>query len=244
MRCIISPMKRRFIFYLAATVLFFVLFTPTGAKTAYALDFPYIVIGDNVWLLDRTSGNRLFLLPSTYYARVDDIDEEYYYVTFNGVSGKVDRMSVSTIGYHTEAAGTMREIRIDLKYSYFTEIKLKSSLDGGVDYPVPVSASLVFLGKYPTDTDLWYYVKYNEYCGYVKAEFTSDPDITIAPFVPEEKPGIPDAEPTGSDKKDNSDLIKILVITGLSVAMIVLLIIIFRPRKKGVNKYYYEDTGG
>ena len=236
-------MKRRFIFYLAATVLLSLLFTPLWTRPAFALDFPYIVIGDNVWLLDRTGGNRLFLLPSTYYARVDDIDEEYYYVTFNGVSGKVDRMAVSTIGYHTEAAGTMREIRIDLKYSYFTEIKLKSSLDGGVDYPVPVSASLVFLGKYHTDTDLWYYVKYNEYCGYIKAEFTTDPDITIAPFVPEEKPGITDPGPAKVEEKGNADLIKILVITGLSVAMVILLIIIFRPRKKGVNKYYYEDTG-
>ena len=233
-------MKRRFFFIiLIATML---LSVPANNVCAYAVDKPYVVIGESIWLLDRSTGQRIFLLPETYYARVDDIDGEYYYVTFNGVAGKVDRSLVSSIGYHTEATGTMQEIRIDQKYSYFTEIKLKSSLDGtGEEILVPTDASLVFLGKYPTDSELWYYVGYNGSCGYVKAEFTSVKDIVIVPFVPEEKPA--EYTPEEPKKKDNAELVKILIITGLSVSVAVLLIIIFHPRKKGVNKYYYEDTG-
>ena len=135
---------------------------PNFAVTAYAVDNPYVVIGNNIWLLDRTNGQRIIILPETYYARVDNMDGEYYYVTFNGVAGKVERNSVSLIGYHTEATGTMQEIRIDPKYSYFTEIKLRDSLDGtGEEILVPTDASLVFLGEYPTEADEWYYVGYN-----------------------------------------------------------------------------------
>ena len=70
--------------------------------------------------------------------------------------------------------------------------------------------------------------------------------MTIPNFVPEEKPAEPTetpAEETTEVPPEESNLIKILVITGLGVALIVLLVIIFRPRKKGVNKYYYEDNG-
>lgn len=217
---------------------------PVAASFALAVDMPYVIIGENIWLMNKETGGKLFLLPETYYARVDNLDENYYYVTFNGVSGKVDKNSVSTIGYHTEASGTVQELRIDPKYNYFTEIKLKSSMDGASeDLPAPVSASFIFLGKYPL-TDMWYYVKYNDICGYIRAEFTTNPDISIPAFVPEEKPQEPTVdEPAAEQPKDNAKLVKILVITGLSVALVVLLILLFRPKKKGVNKYYYEDTG-
>lgn len=214
------------------------------APTACAVDLPYVVIGENIWLLNIDNGNKLFLLPETYYARVDNLDEYYYYVTFNGVSGKVARSSVSPIGYHTEATGTMQEVKIDSKYSDFTEIKLKSAMEGASeDLPVPVGESFIFLGKYPSN-EMWYYVKCNDVYGYLRAEFTTTPDITISDFVPEEKPSDEIEEPTvESDGGGNAKIVKILVITGLSVALVILLILIFRPRKKGVNKYYYEDTG-
>ncbi len=216
------------------------------APTAFAVDIPYVVIGENVWLLDVESGSRLFLLPETYYAKISDLDENFYYVTFNGVSGKIEKSLVSSIGYHTEAPGSMQEIKIDSKYAIFTEIKLKSTMDGNSeDIPVPVDGSFIFLGKYPL-TEMWYYIRYNEICGYVKADFTTNPDLTIPNFVPEEKPAEPTetpAEETTEVPPEESNLIKILVITGLGVALIVLLVIIFRPRKKGVNKYYYEDNG-
>lgn len=212
------------------------------APAVYAVDLPYVVIGEDVWLMNKETGGKLFLLPETYYARVDNLDENFYYVTFNGVAGKVERNSVSSIGYHTEATGTMQELRIDSKYSIFTEIKLKTSMEGGSEeVPVPVNGSFVFLGKYPL-TDMWYYVRYNEVCGYIRAEFTTVPEITIPAFVPQEKPSeIPPAEETEQPK--NNNLVKILVITGLSVALVVLLVLLFRPKKKGVNKYYYEDSG-
>ena len=50
----------------------------TVAPTAFAVDIPYVVIGENVWLLDVESGSRLFLLPETYYAKISNLDENFY----------------------------------------------------------------------------------------------------------------------------------------------------------------------
>ncbi len=213
----------------------------TAADFAYAADAPYIVIGEEVFLLDSETGRKLFLLPPTYYAVIDNMDEEFYYVTFNGVSGKVSKESVSVVGYHTVAPGTVQEIKIDSKYSVFTEIKLKETMEGkGEEYPVPTGESMFFLGKYPSE-EMWYYVKYNDKCGYLKAEYTTAPDISTGVFVPEEKEK-PAEAPTPPASSDSGNLTKILVITGVCVAVVAVIVIIFLPKKKGGNKYYYEDT--
>lgn len=213
-----------------------------GVATAYAADIPYVKIGADVWLLDMETGRKLFLLPETYYAVIDNIDGEYYCVTFNGVSGKVLRESVSVTGYHTTAPGTVQEIKIDIKYSVFTEIKLKSTLDGrSEEYPVPTSESMFFLGKYPTD-EMWYYVKYNDKCGYLKAEYTTQPNISLGTFTPVQ-PVVEEPEPSQTEPaEDNGNVTKILVITGVCFAVVAVLIIIFIPKKKRTGQYYYEDT--
>lgn len=231
---------------LCVTVIFIVLIAVfsafnTAVDFAYAADVPYIVIGEDVFLLDSETGRKLFLLPPTYYAVIDNMDEEFYYVTFNGVSGKVGKESVSVVGYHTVAPGTVQEIKIDSKYSVFTEIKLKETMEGkGEEYPVPTGESMFFLGKYPSE-EMWYYVKYNDKCGYLKAEYTTAPDISTGVFVPEEKEN-PATEPETPDSSDSGNLTKILVITGVCVAVVAVIVIIFLPKKKGGSKYYYEDT--
>jgi|GEM_PF-849464 hypothetical protein len=214
-------------------------------QTAFALDFPYIVVEGEVWLLDRSSGNRIFILPETYYAKIDNLDDNYYYVTFNGVQGKVDKSKVSSIGYHTTATGTIQDMQISEKYRIFTGIKLKSTMDSsGTDIEVPTNGTFIFLGKYPAD-DMWYYVKYNEICGYIRAEFTTQPNLVIPAFVPEQKPAPqPDENPDengGTKLEPSDDLIKILVISGLCVVLAVIIILIFRPGKNRKNRYYYEE---
>jgi len=224
-----------FVFFAAISAFF----VDIKTEVSHAADMPYVSIGENVWLLDIDTGRKLFLLPETYYAPLDNIDGEYYVVTFNGIKGKVNKDSVSVTGYHTTASGTVQEIKIDAKFQVFTAIKLKSVMEGaGEEYPVPTDASLYFIGKYPAEEN-WYYVRYNEVCGYIKAEYTTAPDLQIAPFVPEQPQQ--DNQPE-QPKSDDGNLTKILVITGVCVAAVVVLIIIFIPKKKGTGKYYYEDT--
>lgn len=208
------------------------------AEVAYAQEAPYVVIKENVWLLSIDNAQPLFLMPKTYYARIDTMDESYYYVTFNGVKGKVERASVSTVGYSGEVKSTMQEVLIQPKYHIFTEIKLNTSMSKGQEVAVPVTASLIFIGQYPAE-EMYYYVKYNEVCGYIKAEFTTNPNIIIAEFKPETSAENTATQPKATQK--NKELIKILVITGLCVVFVVLLIVIFKPIKGKKNRYYYEE---
>lgn len=234
-------MKKALIILIGLIVLTNIFCIPIELEGASAIDLPYVVIGKDLWLLNKNSGQRLFLLPESYYARIDNIDDTFYYITFNGVNGKVEKNLASTIGYHTEADGTMQELRVDAKYSMFTEIKLKSTMEGvSSDIPVPVDGSLIFIGKYPL-TEEWYYVKYDTNYGYIKAEFTNKSSLILNDFIPVIKPIDISGEETIEKPVSNNRVVKILVITGLSVVLIIILVVLFRPSKNNKHRYYYEE---
>ena len=235
-------MKKAKIIFATLAFVCVLFFYPHFGERAKAVDLPYVVVGKDLWLLEKTNGQRLFLLPESYYARIDNIDDTFYYITFNGVSGKVEKELASTIGYHTEADGTMQELRIDSRYSIFTEIKLKSSMEGSsVDIPVPVDGSLIFIGKYALSED-WYYVKYDNSYGYIKAEFTNKPKLEINTFIPKVKPAEITEEPVGeSEEPMEGKLVKILIITGLSVVLMIILICLRSPGRKNKRRFYYEE---
>ena len=218
------------------------------AVTAEAAGTPHVVVDGDVWLSDA-DGVRLFMLPDTYYARINNLDENYYYITFNGVSGKVNKNEVSTVGYHTQASGTLRDLIIAEEYSEFTAINLKSSPDigAGNSAEVPVDATLTFIGKYPTSAGMWYYVKYEQFYGYIRAERTSMPDLEIPAFVPEAEPEDTTASAPPSDNDEGGVLtalesreLQIVIIVGLAIPAVAIIILLFRP-KAGKRDKYYED---
>ena len=175
-----------------------------SAEAAKALTTPHIVIEGEVWLLDIESGKRLFLLPDTYYAAIKNMDENFYYVTFNGVEGKVEKQLVSTVGYHTQAAGTMQELKVHPQYGDFVTIALKTSMDSaGEDIHLPVNDSFIFLGLYPL-SEMWYCVMYQDKIGYIKAQRTTVPEMQIPEFAPEQPNGEDKGQPSGNDKKEKA----------------------------------------
>lgn len=208
---------------------------------AHAVNTPYVVIGEDIWLLDD-NGSKVFLLPETYYARIISMDDNYYYVSFNGVDGKIPKGSVSVVGYEGEVKNTATMIRIASEYSVFTEIKLKSKLEGdsNEDITVPTGEALTYLGSYKQGDVLWYFVCYGDKKGYVKSDYTDSKEMKFEKFVPisntSESPDVEKREKETEEK----DLPKILIIAGVSVVAIILLIIIFLPRKNKKHKYYYS----
>lgn len=238
-------MLRKFVLLLIIMVACLVYNVPL-ASASYALSTPHIIITDGVWLLDVDSGSRLFLLPETYYAQIDNMDNDFYYVTFNGVAGKVEKSIVSTVGYHTQATGTMQEIKIHSQYYDFKTIILKSSMDlSSTEIVVPVEESFIFLGLYPL-SEMWYCIRYNDNVGYIKASRTTLPQIEIAPFVPETEKGAEEpaqiikGETSGMDLS-NPSLLRILIIIGLSIPALLLIFLLFRPQKGKKTRYYYSE---
>lgn len=219
-----------------------------------AVSTPHIVIDGEVWLLDNDNGSRLFLLPNTYYAKIDNIDDNYYYISFNGICGKVDKTSVSTVGYHKQACGTLQELSIDPQFSDFKTICLKSSMDSSSqEILLPVEDSFIFLGEYP-QSEMWYCIKYNEKIGYIKASRTTVPSMEIQPFIPEieteENTNQNDTDTTidnGNPAEDpfdflnKNDTLRVLIIIGISIPALFLIFLLFRPTKKSKHRYYYEE---
>ena len=232
----ISSMKR--FLFVPLICAFFLVPTP---GVCYAQDTPYVVVEKDVWLLDA-DGERIFLLPETYYAPLVGIDETYYSVIFNGVSGKVPNAAVSVTGYHQEATGTAQTLHIAQQYSSFTALRLRPAPGASFtdDAPtVPIGEPFTYLGSYPTADGEWYYVCYGDAYGYVLADYC-DKKIDVFPFVPTEKESETTEEKTEEEAK-NDDLLKVLVIAGVAVTIIILLVVILIPKRGRKTRYYYES---
>jgi hypothetical protein len=225
----------------------FIALSISSVKFARAsTDAPHVVISGEVWMLDET-GAKLFLLPDTYYARINNIDEQYYYIHFNGINGRVTRDIVSTTGYHTLAKGTTLTMGIRHEYNEFESIYLKKtpSVIAENVISIPTNESFTFIGEYPTAKEgVWYYIKYNQYYGYIKSTRTDIEKMTYEVFVPEISAVMaPDEEETseGSEKKKaalEGNALKIVIIIGLSVPAILIILLLFKPGRK---RKYYED---
>ena len=232
--------KRWFVFIIA---FFFCVGLNGVGEKAYAVSTPYAVIGTDVWMLNE-SGNKLFLLPETYYAKIERMDENYYYISFNGVSGKIPKGSVSVVGYDKQVKDTQKIIRVADAYAVFTEIKLKTALEGENtgEFAVPTTEPLTYVGTYKQGDAVWYYVSYAGNYGYILNTYTDSPNMTTERFVPEREASIEEEreEERSEEEGPKNDLVKILIIGGVSAVVLVLIIILFLPRKSKKHKYYYS----
>ena len=197
---------------------------------------PHVACYADTWLLDENE-ERLFIIPSSYYARINNLDDNYYYVTFNGVAGKIKKNEVSTLGYHAVAKGTSVDLYTNEEFSDFSHIQLKQHPQKGADciLTIPFGDSYTYLGTYPTESgEKWYFVKYNGINGYVLASRTNAPDLAIETFVPEiltpeESPT--DEEDTLSGGIDSLEM-KIIIIVGLIVPALAIVVLLFKPHRK------------
>ena len=198
---------------------------------------PHVAIDSDIWLYDD-KGEKLFILPSSYYARINNLDDSYYYVTFNGVAGKVKKNEVRAIGYEYQATGTVADLTIHGDYADFYGLQLKKHPDSQADnlLTIPTNATFTFIGKYPSGTgETWYYVRYEGTLGYVKANRTSAPTLEIPLFTPEITPPAEESnkkeEETPLISSVDSTELKIIIIIGLTLPALGIVVLIFRKRK-------------
>lgn len=227
----------------AIVIAFFLCFFAYAPTKAYAVSTPYAVIGEDVWMMNE-EGNKLFLLPATFYAKIERMDDNYYYIVFNGVSGKIPKGSVSVVGYDKPVKDTQKIIRIAETYSVFTELKMKTVIagEGAEEIAVPTTEPLTYVGSYKLGEQVWYYVSYAGMYGYVLNTYTDTPVMGTETFVPEKEPETEEEKDDSftEEKKEEPNLVKILVISGVSAAALILVIILFLPRKNKKHKYYYS----
>jgi hypothetical protein len=217
---------------------------------ACAVDVPHAIIGDGTWLLNN-EGAKIFLMPAGYYAKILSMDENYYYVIFNGVNGKISRSNTSVVGYNLIAKGTSEALCIDDEYFDFDSIFLKKNPITSSENVtlIPTTDGFIFLGEYPQDDKaLWYYIKYNQFYGYIKSTRTNKSTITYDKFVPDgvneaispESNNAPIPDGNSKDKKTNfkENAVRAAIVIGLVIPTGFVVILIFRSGK--TRKYYDE----
>jgi hypothetical protein len=223
-----------------------VLFVDPSAFKARATDVPHVIISNDVWLLNDQA-EKLFMLPVGYYAEIVGIEGGYYKVIFNGINGMILKNSVSAVGYHTIASGTILTLRINDEYHEFESIKLQRTPDALSESVIsmPITATFTFLGEYPTETSgVWYYVNYNQSYGYIKSTRTNISVMKYEPFIPESKTDnmapttVEESMPDDDTEPLERNVIKVAIVIGMIVPIMFIVLLIF---KTGKTRKYYDE---
>jgi hypothetical protein len=247
-----------------------VIFVPSFA--AIAEDAEYFLIDSDIEITDTqgtvsdSTDDKKFTVPSTYYLTYvgEPPTGDYYRVSYNGLDCKVKKSDVDS------------RQTLDLTTPHYTtELSIGSGVSFIDIYPLPTTnstrdftfnvlndPSLIYYG-YMFDEDsaeiVWYYVGYtvgeNNYKGYVLASVTDQPAlITTIPDNPEyEEENIspspsPSNEGNETPTDPSSNLLKVLLIIGISVPAVIVVALLFRPAGKKNSHYrrpagrpYYDD---
>ena len=212
--------------------------------TALAEEDTYLLIErDNVCLYENTRKTAaLFTIPRTYYVKVIDNDE-YYYVEYNGIKGLV---KISEVSSKTET---------NVKDPYYTSQSISAHISTHLynrpsfsDSAVSENAygkNLVFLGKISGErgtygTSTWFAVLYSNTYYYIHSAMTENLDLleTSIPAHPNSvvttgNEGGQTATSTDEVTPKNSvDVVRVLLIISIFVPIVIILIVLFRPRKK------------
>lgn len=237
-------MKKAFTFLFLILISICLMF-PIGIANANTKT-PHIIIEGDVYIQDL-DGKNLFLLPNSYYAKINNIDENFYYIIFNGVNGKVSKKLVSTTGYHSASPTTSKSIAISNDYMEFNGINLKKepNVDSESVFNMPISAAFTFLGEYPTAQGNWYYVKFEQHYGYIRSDRTTMPEITIETFFPEQEetnnPKEPEKDNNVVDFFKNGNELKIIIIIGVMIPSILMILLLFKPSAKRYKRERIDD---
>lgn len=216
-------------------------FAPTVAA---AEDVSYLeVTKDNVYLYENTVvQDVLFTLPRTYYVKVlkRNLTPVYHLVEYNGVSGlvKVQDFSSETVDNIANPYYIGRNISANAgQYLY-----AKASFSEQTNL-VASDLNLLYLGKttgekrnYTSST--WFAVLYANQVYYIHSAMTEDLDL-LEFGIPAHPNSAASSKEDGADNKGKDaptekgvDTVRILLILGMFVPIVIILVVLFRPRKK------------
>lgn len=233
-------MKRIAIFILLLTLVTSAFcFAPAVAS---AEDVSYLKIsGDNVYLYENTVvQDVLFTLPRTYYVKVLklNITPVYHLVEYNGVTGLVKSadLSSSTVANVPNPYYVGRNVSAHAgQYLY------KKPLFSEQTNLIASGLNLVYLGKttgekHNYSTSTWFAVLYANEIYYIHSAMTEDLDLLEFGI-----PAHPDSASSSEESTETDaatppaksvDTVRILLILGMFVPIVIILVVLFRPRKR------------
>ena len=244
-------MKRIAILILILAIALTAAITTLPKKVAYAEEDTYLLVErDNVSLYaDTRKAPALFTLPRTYYVKLleANYDENYHRVEYNGVEGlvKISEVSAKTESGVRDPYYTAQNISAHISTHLYKRPSFSDNEDSGI---VAYGLSLTYLGKIAGEkgtygTSTWFAVLYSGNVYYIHAAMTENLDLleTSVPLhpnsaaAPSVQEGQSESDKTGNESGSSVNIVRVLLIVGMFVPIVIILVVLFRPRKKRVR---------
>ena len=218
------------------------------AVTAVAEEGSFLLIDrDNVSLYaDTRKAPALFTLPRSYYVKVLELnyDENYHRVSYNGIEGlvKISEVASKAEDNVQDPYYTAQNVSAHISTHLYKRPSFAEGEDSGV---VAYGLSLTYLGKISGErgtygTPTWFAVLYSGDVYYIHSAMTENLDLleTSIPLHPNAalttsaSASTENEEQNAENSDDSVDVVRILLIVGMFVPIVIILVVLFRPRKK------------
>lgn len=208
-------------------------------------------VGNNVELdvYTKLDGNevKLFRIPSTYYFEITEISGDCFYIKYNGIDNLYvkDAQNFVTLtdadkeprgGFSVELALSSDTTFYKKGYASFSKIRI-----------TPAESSVItFIGKGSYESLPCAYVKYGDDFGYIplSALKTKDGGVSMNDYVidlhPNYRPEVVTEKKVETKAADPNKLTRTILIIGIVVPALVIVLLLFKPSKKG--RYDYDKN--
>ena len=214
--------------------------------TAAAEDVSYLAITkDNACLYENSIlQEALFTLPRTYYVKVVqmNITSVYHLVEYNGIRGlvKVEDVAATPTLNVTDPYYTATNISANAGQYLYSKPSFSAQTGTSA-----VGLSLPYLGKVSGEkqnysSNTWFAVQYTNQVYYIHSQMTENIDLleTTIPLHPNSasQAGVSEGSATKSNEEakpaNKPDVVRILLIVGMIVPIVIILVVLFRPRRR------------
>lgn len=202
----------------------------------------------DVYLISNASAV-LFTIPSTYYFDITDYGDGKYAITYNGVSGlfiKTDANVARLTDADKEPRGGFS---LELVLANDSDFYKQGSFGFKKESVTPDnSPAITFIGKGEHDGKVCAYVKYGSDFGYIPYANlkTKDGGVAMSDYIidlhPNYRPNVVTDKNTDKKASDPNKLTRTILIVGIVVPALVIVLLLFKPSKKGRYDYDRNST--
>lgn len=223
----------------------------------------YFLVESEDLLFYNESNQPMFIIPKTYYVLKtgEQFQGNYYYVSYKNIDGRLLKSSVAAAqSLNVDSPFFSSTLQINSSESFILVHNIPSSTASEKLFFDDLAMNFEFIGIMPdTDSaksDIWYYVRYNtDRYGYIHSTKTSNTtlatSITAHPnslISPSPSPSISPSPNPNAPVEPTNDMLRVLLILGISVPAVIIVFLLFRPSSKTSrrpprerSRDYYDD---
>lgn len=192
---------------------------------------------------------KLFEIPSTYYFDVDEIDGDVFNIKYNGLENLYVKDASNFVPLTDADKEPLGGFTIELSLSSDASFYVKGKSAFTMKTLTPAEApAITFIGKGEYDGTSCIYVRCGGEYGYIPTSClkTKDGGIAMTDYIidlhPNYRPTVVPDKTVEKKAADPNKLTRIILIVGIVVPALVIVLLLFKPSKKGRYDYDRNST--